>query len=485
VEFELNPVTRTPPSAKNTVNYRTEKDFLGEKQLPDSAYYGVQTLRGKENFHITGIPMSSEPYFVKAFGYVKKAAALANRDLGVLDARIADAIAGACDRLIAGEMCDQFVTDFIQGGAGTSTNMNANEVIANLALEQLGYKKGEYQHVNPNDHVNFGQSTNDVYPTAFRLALILRLGSYMDALNRLQAALFAKAKEFDKVLKMGRTHLQDAVPMSLGQEFHGWGTTMGEEVQRIAEVRQFLHEINLGATAIGTTVTAAPGYPELATKYLSELTGATFILAGDLIEATSDTGAYVLLSGVLKRTSSKLTKICNDLRLLASGPRCGFNEINLPQMQPGSSIMPGKVNPVIPEVVNQTSFLVIGLDLTVTLAASAGQLQLNVMEPVITFALFTSISTMENAVSSLSVNCIKGITANAEHSRDMVLNSLGIITVLKPSLGYKQCSEIARECFEGGKSLYDVVVNERKLMTSQQWEEVFSFENLISPKFEQ
>ena len=287
------------------------------------------------------------------------------------------------------------------------------------------------------------------------------------------------------MLKMGRTHLQDAVPMSLGQEFHGWGTTIGEEVQRIAEVRQFLHEINLGATAIGTTVTAAPGYPELATKYLSELTGVKFILAGDLIEATSDTGAYVLLSGVLKRTSSKLTKICNDIRLLASGPRCGFNEINLPQMQPGSSIMPGKVNPVIPEVVNQTGFLVIGLDLTVTLAASAGQLQLNVMEPVITFALFTSISTMENAVDSLRVNCVQGITANAERTREMVLNSLGIVTVLKPSLGYKQCAEIAREGYETGKSLHDIVVKERKLLTQEKWDEVFSFENLISPKFEQ
>ena len=464
---------------------RIEKDFLGEKVLPDSAYYGVQTLRGKENFHITGIPMSNEPYFVKAFGYVKKAAALANRDLGVLDAKIANAIAGACDRLIAGDMLDQFVTDFIQGGAGTSTNMKANEVIANLALESLGHKMGEYQYCNPNDHVNFGQSTNDVYPTAFRLALILRLNSYTHALGQLQEAFFVKGREFQKVLKMGRTHLQDAVPMSLGQEFHGWGTTMGEEVQRIAEVRQFLHEINLGATAIGTSVTAAPGYPELATKYLSELTGAKFILAGDLIEATSDTGAYVLLSGVLKRTSSKLTKICNDIRLLASGPRCGFNEINLPQLQPGSSIMPGKVNPVIPEVVNQTSFLVIGLDLTVTLAASAGQLQLNVMEPVITFALFTSISTMENAVNSLNVNCIQGITANVDHMNDMVLNSLGIITVLKPSLGYKQCADIAREGYETGKSLHQIVVTEQKLMTQQRWDEVFSFENLISQKFEQ
>ena len=464
---------------------RIEKDFLGEKVLPDTAYYGVQTLRGKENFHITGIPMSMEPNFVKAFGYVKKAAALANRDLGVLDARIADAIAGACDRLIAGEMRDQFVTDFIQGGAGTSTNMNANEVIANLALERLGHKKGEYQYVTPNDHVNFGQSTNDVYPTAFRLALILRLSSYIETLRRLQDAFYAKGKEFERVLKMGRTHLQDAVPMSLGQEFHGWGTTIGEEVERISEVRLFLHEINLGATAIGTSVTAATGYPELATKYLSELTGIKFVLAGDLVEATSDTGAYVLLSGVLKRTSAKLTKICNDVRLLASGPRCGINEINLPQMQPGSSIMPGKVNPVIPEVVNQVGFLVIGLDLTVTLAASAGQLQLNVMEPVITFALFTSIATMEHAVESLRVNCVDGITANAELSRNMVLNSLGIVTVLKPSLGYKVCAEIAREGYETGKSLHEIVVKERKLLTQEKWDEVFSFENLIHPKFEQ
>jgi aspartate ammonia-lyase len=473
------------PIKEESKGYRVEKDFLGEKKIPDDAYYGVQTLRGKENFHITGIPMSLEPDFVKAFGYVKKAAVLANRDLGVVDKKIANAIAKACDRLIAGEFRDQFITDFIQGGAGTSTNMNANEVIANLALESLGEKKGNYAVVNPNDHVNFGQSTNDIYPTAFRLALIMRLQSYMESLTKLQKAFFKKAKEFDKVLKMGRTHLQDAVPMSLGAEFHGWGTTIGEEVERIAEVRQFLHEINLGATAIGTTVTAAPGYPELATKYLSEGTGFKFILAGDLVEATSDTGAYVLLSGVLKRTSVKLTKICNDLRLLASGPRCGFNEINLPQMQPGSSIMPGKVNPVIPEVVNQTSFLVIGLDLTVTLAASAGQLQLNVMEPVITFALFTSISTMQRAVDSLRLNCVDGITANAQRTRDMVLNSLGIITVLKPSLGYKQCADIAKEGYETGKSLHDIVVKERKLLTQKKWDEVFAFENLISPKFEQ
>jgi aspartate ammonia-lyase len=479
-------VSRAIESARERTRMtRIEKDFLGSRELPDDAYYGVQTLRGKENFHITGISMSREPCFVQALGYVKKAAALANRDLGVLDRRVADAIAVACDRVIAGEMDGQFVTDFIQGGAGTSTNMNANEVLANLALERLGHQKGEYQHVSPNDHVNCGQSTNDVYPTAFRLALILRLGTYMESLRRLQQSFFDKAEEFKGVLKMGRTHLQDAVPMSLGQEFHGWGTTIGEEVERIAEVRKFLHEINLGATAIGTSVTAAPGYPELATRHLSQLTGLEFVLAHDLVEATSDTGAYVLLSGVLKRTSAKLTKICNDLRLLASGPRCGFNEINLPQLQPGSSIMPGKVNPVIPEVVNQVGFLVIGLDLTVTLAASAGQLQLNVMEPVITFALFTSIATMENAIESLRVHCVQGITPNAQRTHEMVLNSLGIVTLLSPSLGYKRCAEIAREGYETGKSLHRIVVEERKLLTQEKWDEVFSVANLIHPKFEQ
>ncbi len=467
---------------ENTMG-RIEKDFLGGKEISDSAYYGVQTLRGKENFHITGVPMAREPYLVKAFGYVKKAAALANRDLGAIDARVADAIVQACDRLIAGEMLDEFITDFIQGGAGTSTNMNANEVIANLALEYLGHQKGEYQYVNPNDHVNFGQSTNDVYPTALRLALIMRLASYVEALRRLQDAFFAKGKEFEGVLKMGRTHLQDAVPMSLGAEFHGWGTTIGEEVERIAEVRQLLHEINLGATAIGTSVTAAPGYPKLATQYLSDLTGIRFILSGDLVEATSDTGAYVQLSGVLKRTSSKLTKICNDIRLLASGPRCGFNEINLPQMQPGSSIMPGKVNPVMPEVVNQTGFLVIGLDLTVTLAASAGQLQLNVMEPVISFSLFFSIMTMENAVNALRQHCIMGITANAERTREMVMNSLGIVTLLKPVLGYKRCAELAREGYHDNKSLHQLVVQEKKLISQEKWDEIFSFENLIHPVF--
>lgn len=462
---------------------RIEKDFLGERELPDDVYYGVQTLRAKENFHITGLPMSMEPAMVKALAYVKKAAAMANLGCEVLEKDVADAIMKACDLVIDGEYTDQFVTDFIQGGAGTSVNMNANEVIANVALEVLGKPKGDYTVVSPNDHVNASQSTNDAYPTAFRLALILRLNEYMETLKGLQEAFAAKGKEFSQVLKMGRTHLQDAVPMSLGSEFQGWSTTIGEEIDRIHDSINLLREVNLGATAIGTRVNAPACYPESATQILGELTGIDFVLAGDLIEATSDTGAYVQLSGVLKRTAVKLTKICNDLRMLASGPRCGLNEISLPQLQPGSSIMPGKVNPVIPEVVNQTGFLVIGLDITVTLAASAGQLQLNVMEPVIAFALFTSISTMQNAVRSLTEHCVKGITANASRTEEMVLNSLGIVTQLSPILGYKKCSEIAREGYEQNKSIYQIVVEEQKLISQEKWNEVFSFENLINPKY--
>ncbi len=462
---------------------RIEKDFLGERELPDNVYYGVQTLRGKENFHITGLPMSREPSMVKGLAYVKKAAAMANRDLGVLDGKVAEAIVKACDRLIAGEFVDQFVTDFIQGGAGTSTNMNANEVIANVALESMGKPKGDYVTVSPNDHVNCSQSTNDAYPTAFRLALIMRLKDYAETLRGLQDAFYAKGKEFDRVLKMGRTHLQDAVPMSMGAEFHGFATTIGEEIQRIEESRNLLREVNLGATAIGTSVNAPEGYPKLAVEHLSKITGEKFVLSSDLVEATSDTGAYVQLSGVLKRTAVKLTKICNDLRMLASGPRCGLNEINLPQLQPGSSIMPGKVNPVIPEVVNQTGFFVIGMDLTVTLAASAGQLQLNVMEPVIGYALFSSINAMQNAVKSLTEHCVKGITANKERTEAMVLGSLGIVTQLSPILGYKQCAEIAREGYLQNKSIHDIVVQEKKLISQQKWDEVFSFDNLINPHF--
>ena len=462
---------------------RIEKDFLGEKELPDDAYYGVQTLRGKENFNITGLPVSFQPAVIKGFGYVKKAAAMANMECGILGKTTGAAIMKACDLLINGDYDDQFIVDLIQGGAGTSTNMNANEVIANVALEILGKPKGDYATVSPNDHVNCSQSTNDTYPTAFRLALILRLQDYADALTNLQAAFSEKGREFSKVLKMGRTHLQDAVPMSLGSEFDGFATTISEEIMRITDSKDLLREVNLGATAIGTRVNTPPNYPQLAVKFLRKLTGIDVVLAHDLIEATSDTGAYVQLSGVLKRTAVKLTKICNDLRMLSSGPRCGLNEISLPQLQPGSSIMPGKVNPVIPEVVNQTAFLVIGLDTTVTLAASAGQLQLNVMEPVIAYSLFTSISTMQNAVNALTENCIRGITANAAQTEQMVMNSVGIVTLLAPILGYKPCCEVAREAFMSGKSVHQVVVEERKLISEEKWSEVFSFDNLISPKF--
>lgn len=460
---------------------RIEKDFIGEKEIPNDVYYGVQTARAKENFHITGLSMNREPAMIKAFGYVKKACAMANAELGALDKKIADVIGKACDRLIAGEFVDQFVTDFIQGGAGTSTNMNANEVIANVALEILGKGKGEYDTVNPNDHVNCSQSTNDTYPTSLKLAFIFRAQEYVKTLTVLQDAFTAKGKEFDRVLKMGRTHLQDAVPMSMGREFKGFATLIAEDIELTKQAIERLKVVNMGATAIGTCVNTPEGYPELVTKRLAELTGMNITLSSDLVAATSDTTDMLHLSSVMKRTAVKLTKICNDLRMLASGPRTGLNEIFLPQLQPGSSIMPGKVNPVIPEVVNQSCFLVIGLDTTVMLASSGAQLQLNVMEPVIGFAIFTQLSTLQNAVHALTEKCVKGIKANDKHTEKLVMGSLGIVTQLSPILGYKLCAEIAKEGFEQNKSLHDIVVVERKLITQEKWNEVFSFDNLINP----
>ncbi|WP_291912028.1 aspartate ammonia-lyase [Chitinophaga sp. CB10] len=462
---------------------RIEHDFLGEMEIPQDVYYGIQTLRALENFHITGIPLKVEPLFVQALGYVKKAAAMANRDLGVLDKTIAEYIIKASDRVISGEFNDQFLSDLIQGGAGTSVNMNANEVIANVALEMMGKKKGEYEFCHPNNHVNCSQSTNDAYPTAFRIALINKLTSYKQTLAELGQAFEAKGNEFSNVLKMGRTQLQDAVPMSMGDEFRAFATNLGEEVPRVEDSKRLISEINMGATAIGTGVNAPKGYSELVTKYLREVTGLELSLAADLIEATYDTGAYVQLSGVLKRTAVKVSKICNDLRLLSSGPRTGLNEINLPPMQPGSSIMPGKVNPVIPEVVNQTAFYVIGADLTVTLAAEAGQLQLNVMEPVLAFSLFTAISYMTNACRTLKDKCVVGITANAEHTRQMVMNSIGIVTQLNPVIGYEKSAGVAREALETGKSVHDLVVKEKKYITQEKWDEIFTFDNLIRPQF--
>ncbi|NEM99462.1 aspartate ammonia-lyase [Pontibacter burrus] len=463
--------------------FRKEHDFLGEKDIPNEVYYGIQTLRALENFNITGIPISKEPLLIQAFGYVKKAAALANLECGVLDPKIAEAICKACDKLINGEYLDQFVTDMIQGGAGTSVNMNANEVIANIGLEIMGHPKGAYQYLHPNNHVNFSQSTNDAYPTAFRLALYVKIGKVISVLNSLQQAFGQKGEEFKEVLKMGRTQLQDAVPMTLGAEFHGYSTTIKEDILRLEEARALICEINMGATAIGTSINAPEGYPEIVTRHLAELTGIPVVLAEDLIEATCDTGAYVQVSGVLKRTAIKISKICNDLRLLSSGPRAGLNEINLPRMQPGSSIMPGKVNPVIPEVVNQTAYYVVGADVTITMAAEAGQLQLNVMEPVIAYSLFSSLSYLQNACNTLTEKCVIGITANEEICKNMVMNSIGIVTSLNPILGYETVSSIAKEALQTGKSVHQITVIERNLIEQSKWDEIFSIENLLNPKF--
>ncbi len=466
-----------------TATYRTEHDFLGEKQIPNDVYYGVQTLRAVENFCITGITNAHEPLFIEAFACVKKAAALANRDCGILDATIAGAIVFACEEIIAGKYHDQFVTDLIQGGAGTSVNMNTNEVIANIGLEHLGFAKGAYDHLHPNNHVNCSQSTNDAYPTALRIALYKKTGLLIAALEELKSTFAAKGIEFNNILKMGRTQLQDAVPMTLGQEFHGFATSIAKEVEQLLEARKEIAECNMGATAIGTRINVPDGYPELCTKYLAEISEIPVTLADDLIEATCDTGAYVHVSGALKRTAIKISKICNDLRLLSSGPRCGLNEINLPKMQAGSSIMPGKVNPVIPEVMNQVAFYVIGADVTITMAAEAGQLQLNVMEPVIAFSLFTSLAYMTNAVHTLTSKCVTGITANPEVCRDMVLNSIGIVTALNPILGYEITASIAKEALATGKSVHDIAVEEQKYITQEKWDEIYSIENLIAPKF--
>ncbi len=462
---------------------RIEHDFLGEREISNDVYYGIQTLRAIENFNITGMPISKEPLLIQALGYVKKAAAMANRDCGAMDDKVAEAIAFASDRLIAGEFVDQFPTDMIQGGAGTSVNMNANEVIANVGLEYLGKEKGDYDHLHPNNHVNFSQSTNDAYPTAFRIALYNKIDKFTHALETLRVSFENKSREFERVLKMGRTQLQDAVPMTLGAEFHGFSTTIKEDIQRMKEAQNLITEINMGATAIGTAINTPKGYPAMVTKHLREITGLPLSLSEDLIEATSDTGAYVQLSGTLKRCAVKISKICNDLRLLSSGPRAGFNEINLPKLQPGSSIMPGKVNPVIPEVVNQTAYYVIGADMTITMAAEAGQLQLNVMEPVIGFSLFTMLTYMENACYTLQSKCIDGITANEDVCRNEVMNSIGIVTSLSPILGYETCAAVAKEALESGKSVHDLVVKEHKYISQQKWDEVYSIENMIHPEF--
>ena len=465
------------------MNTRIEHDFIGEMEIPNDKYYGIQTMRAMDNFFITGTPLNTEPFMVNGLAYVKKAAAHANADLGVIDQDVADAISFACDEILAGKYHDQFLTDLIQGGAGTSVNMNANEVIANIALERMGLEKGDYNRCHPNNHVNASQSTNDAYPTAFRIALLKRLDEYKGSLAALASSFRRKGEEFKNILKMGRTQLQDAVPMSMGAEFYSWGNTIREELARVDNAKDLIREINMGATAIGTKINAPGEYPDLVTKYLVKFSGSPLFLAEDLIEATSDTGAYVQLSGVLKRTAVKLSKISNDLRLLSSGPRCGFNEINLPRMQPGSSIMPGKVNPVIPEVVNQVAFYVIGADMTITMAAEAGQLQLNVMEPVISYSLFNSILFLSRACETLRKKAVDGITANPEHTEQMVMNSVGIVTLLNPIIGYEESSSIAKEALATKKSIHDIAVVDRKVVSQEKWDELFKFENLIHPKY--
>ncbi|MBM4192788.1 MAG: aspartate ammonia-lyase [Gemmatimonadetes bacterium] len=437
---------------------RREHDFLGDRDVPDAALYGVQTLRAIENFPITGVPLADFPELIIALAQVKEAAARTNASLKLLDPTIADAIVRASREIQRGKHHEHFRVDMIQGGAGTSSNMNANEVIANRALELLGHARGDYAHVHPNEHVNMSQSTNDVYPTAVKLALHRTIIGLQEAMRALVAALLAKGEAFQPHLKMGRTQLQDAVPMTLGQEFAAFGNTMQEDVDRLTEAQALIREINMGATAIGTGITAAPGYAERVRAALSEVTGLTLITAPDLVEATSDTGAFVQLSGVLKRCAVKLSKICNDLRLLSSGPRTGLGEINLPAMQPGSSIMPGKVNPVIPEVVNQVCFDVIGGDVTVTMAAEAGQLQLNVFEPIIAFRLLRNISSLRNACTVLRERCIEGITANPEVMRRSVERSIGIVTALVPILGYEKCADVAMAALTSGRGVYELVL---------------------------
>ena len=445
--------------------FRVESDLIGELQVPIDAYYGVQTQRALNNYKISNTRMCDYPEYIIAMAYVKMDA-----ELGVLDPKIADAIVAACKEIVAGKLWDQFPVDMMQGGAGTSVNMNANEVIANRALELMGHKKGEYQFCSPNDHVNCAQSTNDAYPSAFRYTFVRMNKHVEEALRQLIAAFRAKGEEFKDIIKMGRTQLQDAVPMTSGQEFNAFANNLEEELANLERNAVLLKEINMGGTAIGTGLNAVPSFAELCTKKMSEFTGDSFEKAPDLVEATPDTGAYVSYSAALKRLAVKLSKTCNDLRLMASGPRCGLHEINLPAMAPGSSIMPGKVNPVIPEVTNQVCFKVIGNDTAVCFAAEAGQLQLNVMEPVIVECILESQTWLINVMNTLRTLCVEGITVNAEHCQKMVKNSIGIVTALNPYIGYKASTKVAKEALETGRSVYDLVL-EKGLMTREKLDE--------------
>lgn len=467
--------------AKANSEYRVEKDLLGEKKIPANAYWGVHTSRAIDNYQISGFHLSNAPDLINALAAVKMAAVKANADLDVIPRHIADAIVKACKEIRSGQLHDQFVVDVIQGGAGTSTNMNANEVIANRAIEILGGVKGDYKLVHPIEHVNASQSTNDVYPTAVKIGLISAIAGLLEAMEHLKEAFGEKAFEFRKILKIGRTQLQDAVPMTLGQEFSTYSVMIGEDILRVKEAINLILEINLGATAIGTGINTDPEYAARARHYLEDITQLGLVTAADLVEATQDTGSFVQLSGVLKRVAVKLSKICNDLRLLSSGPQAGLNEINLPPRAAGSSIMPGKVNPVIPEVVNQVAFEVIGNDMTVTMAAEAGQLQLNAFEPIIAWSLFKSIFHLTAACKTLTKNCILGISANEPLLNQRVQESASLATSLNPYIGYDQASEIAKTALKTGRRVSDLVL-EKGLLSEQQLSEILRPEVLTMPR---
>lgn len=460
---------------------RREKDLLGEAWVPTEAYFGIQTQRARDNFDLSGIPLSHFPQLVDALAMVKLACAKANHTLGLLDDTKTAAISGAVEQILAGQHHEQFVVDMIQGGAGTSTNMNANEVIANLGLELLGHVKGEYSRLHPNNDVNMSQSTNDAYPTAVRLAILLKHGDLVKALASLRDAFGAKGEEFSDIIKMGRTQLQDAVPMTLGQEFQSFASTLTEDIDRIAGLSELLKEINLGGTAIGTGINTDPEYARLAVGHLSELSGFEFKRASDLVEASSDMGAFVLFSGMLKRLAVKLSKISNDLRMLSMGPRCGLAEINLPAQQPGSSIMPGKINPVIPEAMNQVAYQVIGNDLALTMGAEAGQLQLNAMEPLIAYNVLESIRMLTQAMGMLKNRCVRGITANQDRCQELVDQSIGIITAVVPYIGYENSTRIAKAALESGRGVLELI-REEQLMTEEALNEVLKPSNMIQPQ---
>ncbi|UZP68090.1 aspartate ammonia-lyase [Desulfovibrio mangrovi] len=439
------------------MDYRLEHDSLGEHKVPNTAYYGVQTLRALENFDISGIPIFRFERMIQSLAEVKKAACLANMELDLLPDSIGEVIVQACRDVRSGMLDSQFVVDVVQGGAGTSVNMNANEVICNRALEIAGHNKGDYHVIHPLNHVNLSQSTNDVYPTAFRIALVRYIDDLIRAIRELREGLDAKGVEFARVIKMARTQLQDAVPITLGAEFAAWGVTVGEDIQRLEEMRLLLCEVNMGATAVGTGINSVVGYADLVVEKLADITGLPIRRAENLIEATSDAGAYVMLSGMLKRISVKISKICNDLRLLSSGPFTGLREINLPPVQPGSSIMPGKVNPVIPEMVNQVAYQVVGNDMTVTMAAESGQLQLNVFLPIIAFNLFQGLEMLSRAFVTLRRRCIDGITANPERCLQLVKGSLGVVTALAPVIGYEEAASLVKQAQESGKDVCGIV----------------------------